>query len=84
MFNHQYGFPSMLSTECAVLEVPKWIMARQQLISILIFPKLCIHFIWQNPFRLQIMVKTIKTGISGFKPRIIQESIKILISTVVL
>ena len=21
MFNHQYGFPSMLSTECAVLEV---------------------------------------------------------------
>ena len=45
---------------------------------------LCMYFIWQNPFRLHMIIKSIKkTGISGFKPMITQESITILISTVV-
>ena len=44
----------------------------------------CMYFIWRNPLRLHIIIKHIKTGISGFKPRITQESITILISTVVL
>ena len=35
----------------------------------------CMYFNWQNPFRLHIIIKSIKTGISGFKPRITQESI---------
>ncbi len=42
------------------------------------------YFIWRNPLRLHIIIKRIKTGISGFKPRITQEIIKILISTVVI
>ena len=44
----------------------------------------CMYFIWRNPLRLHIIIKHIKTGISGFKPRITQKSITILISTVVL
>ena len=47
-------------------------------------PLLHMYFIWRNPLRLHIIIKRIKTGISGFKPRITQESITILISTVVL
>ena len=39
------------------------------------------HFIWQNPFRLQIVVKGIKNRYFWILPRIAQESIKIIIST---
>ena len=39
----------------------------------------CMYFIWQNPFRLQIVVKSIKKNRHFWiQPRITQESIKIL------
>ena len=53
-------------------------------LKIQLYVCICMYFIWRNPLRLHIIIKRIKTGISGFKPRITQESITILISTVVL
>ena len=42
------------------------------------FLRVCVYFIWQNPFRLQIVVKSIKNRHFWILPRIAQESVKYL------
>ena len=42
------------------------------------FLRVCVYFIWQNPFRLQIVVKSIKNRHFWILLRIVQESVKYL------